>query len=173
MLTSYVTRHLGATFLHSAYVVFDRDNQNIHLAQSCNSATHLVAAGSVLMPFLLLSEIVPTLWLSLNQPLLHSRPSHLPEPTVTPVPTVTPEPTVTPQPTVTPEPTVNPEPTVTLQQTLTPELTVTPEPTTVAPEPSTTDAGSLPRTYPVPPVTPPLAPGRRLLLLHLTLSLPL
>ena len=37
---------LGDTFLRAAYVVFDQDNRNIHLAQAANCGTNLVAIGS-------------------------------------------------------------------------------------------------------------------------------
>lgn len=36
---------LGDTFLRSAYVVFDHDNRNVHLAQSAECGTNLVAIG--------------------------------------------------------------------------------------------------------------------------------
>ncbi|KAK4119032.1 acid protease [Parathielavia appendiculata] len=37
---------LGDTFLRAAYVVFDQDNRNIHIAQAANCGTNLVAIGS-------------------------------------------------------------------------------------------------------------------------------
>ncbi|CZT10608.1 uncharacterized protein RAG0_15026 [Rhynchosporium agropyri] len=37
---------LGDSFLRAAYVVFDQDNQNIHLANAKNCGTNLVAIGS-------------------------------------------------------------------------------------------------------------------------------
>ncbi|KAK3905580.1 aspartic peptidase domain-containing protein [Staphylotrichum tortipilum] len=37
---------LGDTFLRAAYVVFDQDNRNIHLAQAADCGTNLVAIGS-------------------------------------------------------------------------------------------------------------------------------
>lgn len=37
---------LGDTFLRAAYVVFDQDNRNLHIAQAANCGDHLVAIGS-------------------------------------------------------------------------------------------------------------------------------
>ncbi|KAL2134853.1 hypothetical protein VTI74DRAFT_10659 [Chaetomium olivicolor] len=37
---------LGDTFLRAAYVVFDQDNRNIHIAQAANCGSNLVAIGS-------------------------------------------------------------------------------------------------------------------------------
>ncbi|GAB1315529.1 hypothetical protein MFIFM68171_05739 [Madurella fahalii] len=37
---------LGDTFLRAAYVVFDQDNRNLHIAQAANCGTNLVAIGS-------------------------------------------------------------------------------------------------------------------------------
>lgn len=37
---------LGDTFLRAAYVVFDQDNREIHIAQAANCGTNLVAIGS-------------------------------------------------------------------------------------------------------------------------------
>ncbi|KAK3303659.1 aspartic peptidase domain-containing protein [Chaetomium strumarium] len=37
---------LGDTFLRAAYVVFDQDNRNLHIAQAANCDTDLVAIGS-------------------------------------------------------------------------------------------------------------------------------
>lgn len=37
---------LGDTFLRAAYVVYDQDNRNLHLAQAADCGSHLVAIGS-------------------------------------------------------------------------------------------------------------------------------
>lgn len=37
---------LGDTFLRAAYVVYDQDNRNLHIAQAANCGTNLVAIGS-------------------------------------------------------------------------------------------------------------------------------
>jgi hypothetical protein len=37
---------LGDSFLRAAYVVYDQDNRNLHLAQAANCGSNLVEIGS-------------------------------------------------------------------------------------------------------------------------------